>query len=71
MYFILVQMLKKNYCDCSELDSKAGEDKYITFNGRIVSKNLVGNLFIVSYNTFNGGDKRPSDVSVQKCDMTL
>lgn len=51
----------KNYCDCSELDSKTGEDKYIAFNGRLVSLNLVGNYFIVAYNTFNGGDKRPSD----------
>lgn len=51
----------KYYCDCSELDSKTGLIKYITFNGRIVSSNLVGNHFIVSYNTINGGDKRPSD----------
>lgn len=50
-----------NYCDCSELDSKEGQRKYITFNGRIVSWNLVGNHFIVAFNTIDGGDKRPSD----------
>lgn len=51
----------KYYCDCSELDSKTGQKKYITFNGRIVSSTLVGNHFIVAYNTINGGDSRPSD----------
>lgn len=51
----------KNYCDCSELDAKAGKTKYITFNGRIVSGNLVGNHFIVAFNTIEGGDARPSD----------
>lgn len=51
----------KYYCDCSELDSRYNKRKYITFNGRIVSSNLVGNHFIVSFNTVNEGDKRPSD----------
>lgn len=50
-----------NYCDGSELDGNANERKYIAFNGRIVSHNLVGNHFIVSHYTIDGGDSRPSD----------
>ena len=52
---------QENYCDCCEIDARANSNKYITFNGRIVSWYLVGNHFIVSHNTIDGGDKRPSD----------
>ena len=51
----------RNYCDCCEIDAREGESKYITFNGRIVSGRFVGNLFVVSVNTTDGGDARPSD----------
>ena len=50
-----------NYCDGCEIDAFPGKSKYITFNGRIVSGQLVGNLFVVSVNTTDGGDARPSD----------
>ena len=51
----------KYYCDCSEINNNAGLKKYITFNGRIVSGSLVGNHFLVSVNTIDGEDARPSD----------
>ena len=52
----------KNYCDCSEYDGNNGDKaKYITFNGRLVSKNLVGFHFIVAIDYADGSSVRPSD----------
>ena len=51
-----------NYCDCCEISvSNPTKLKYITFNGRIVSSNLVGNHFLVAYDYADGSSTRPSD----------
>lgn len=49
-----------NYCDCSEF-SPSSKLKYLTFNGRIVSGQLVGFHFIVGYDNADGTSVRPSD----------
>ena len=50
----------KNYCDCSEYNNGT-KMKFITFNGRIVSLNLVGFHFIVGFDNADGSSTRPSD----------
>lgn len=63
-HILHIDTLDKNYatlyCDCSELLT-SDDVLYITFNGRIVSGELVGFHFIVGADKVNGSTKRPSD----------
>ena len=49
-----------NYCDCCEIYARAGVI-YPTYNGRIVSGEMVGSNFIVGADSIQEGTRRPSD----------
>lgn len=52
----------QNYCCCAEQTYTYNKElNYITFNGRIVSAQLVGWHFICGVNKVDGDDARPSD----------